>query len=192
MLVALLLYAYSQGVYSSRRIARGCEERLDFAAVTALQRPDFRAIGAFRKRHAAALQGLFAQALLLCREVGLKRLGQVALDPAPAKARDRTRRVRSGVEARLAAEIGAWLRAAGSADRAEDRVHGAERRGDEMPAWAASRAGRRARIRDAKAALAAADAAGKGPLRARPNAARGARSRAVTPKGAAGSRAASR
>jgi transposase len=47
MMVALLLYAYSQGVYSSRRIARGCEERLDFAAVTAMQRPDFRTIGEY-------------------------------------------------------------------------------------------------------------------------------------------------
>src|SRR5262245_54182231 len=44
MLVALLLHAYSQGVYSSRRIARGCEERFDFAAVTGMQRPDFRTI----------------------------------------------------------------------------------------------------------------------------------------------------
>src|SRR4249919_1337529 len=38
MMVALLLYAYSRGVYSSRRIARACEERLDFQAVTALTR----------------------------------------------------------------------------------------------------------------------------------------------------------
>ena len=38
MMTALLLYAYSQGVYSSRRIARGCEERLDFLAVTAMNR----------------------------------------------------------------------------------------------------------------------------------------------------------
>src|SRR3979411_579119 len=51
MMVALLLYAYSQGIYSSRRIARGCEERLDFAAVTGMQRPDFRTISEFRKRH---------------------------------------------------------------------------------------------------------------------------------------------
>src|SRR5713101_5536459 len=61
MMVALLLYGYSQGVYSSRRIARSCEERLDFAAVTAMQRPDFRTISDFRKRHGAALQGLFVQ-----------------------------------------------------------------------------------------------------------------------------------
>lgn len=51
MMVALLLYAYSQGVYSSRRFARGCEERLDFQAVTALNQPDFRTISEFRRRH---------------------------------------------------------------------------------------------------------------------------------------------
>ena len=40
MMVALLLYANCNGVYSSRRIARGCEERLDFQAVTALNQPN--------------------------------------------------------------------------------------------------------------------------------------------------------
>jgi len=85
-MVALLLYAYSQGVYSSRRIARGCEERLDFAAVTALQRPDFRTISDFRKRHGAALQGLFVQVLRLCGEAGLVKLGHVALDGTKIKA----------------------------------------------------------------------------------------------------------
>src|SRR5258706_7466736 len=42
MMAALLLYAYSQGVYSSRRIARGCEERLDFAAGEGGERPGLR------------------------------------------------------------------------------------------------------------------------------------------------------
>ena len=55
MMVALLLYGYSRGVYSSRRLARACEERLDFLAVTALNRPDFRTISEFRRRHLAAL-----------------------------------------------------------------------------------------------------------------------------------------
>ena len=35
MMVALLLYGYSRGVYSSRALARGCEERVDVMAVTA-------------------------------------------------------------------------------------------------------------------------------------------------------------
>ena len=43
MMTALLLYGYSRGVYSSRRLAKACEERLDFMAVTAMNRPDFRA-----------------------------------------------------------------------------------------------------------------------------------------------------
>ena len=66
MMVALLLYAYSRGVYSSRRIARACEERLDFQAVTALNRPDFRTISEFRRRHLRALANLFVQVLTLC------------------------------------------------------------------------------------------------------------------------------
>jgi len=51
MMVALLLYGYSRGVYSSRQLARACEERVDFMAVTGLQRPDFLTIADFRKRH---------------------------------------------------------------------------------------------------------------------------------------------
>lgn len=86
MMVALLLYAYSQGVYSSRRIARGCEERFDFAAVTGMQRPDFRTVSDFRKRHGEALKGLFVQVLRLCREAGPVKLGHVALDGTKIKA----------------------------------------------------------------------------------------------------------
>src|SRR5215469_15247777 len=55
MMTALLLYAYSQGIYSSRRIARACEERVDFMAVTGLNKPDFRTISEFRRRHLEAL-----------------------------------------------------------------------------------------------------------------------------------------
>src|ERR1700737_1973216 len=86
MMVALLLYAYSRGVYSSRQIARGCEERLDFQAVTALNRPDFRTISDFRQRHLEALAGLFRQVLMLCRRAGLDGFGHVALDGTKHKA----------------------------------------------------------------------------------------------------------
>ena len=61
MMTALLLYSYSQGVYSSRRMARACEERLDFLAVTAMNRPDHRTICKFRRRHLPALSGLFVR-----------------------------------------------------------------------------------------------------------------------------------
>ena len=50
MMVALLLYAYSVGIYSSRRIAKACVERVDVMAIVALQAPDFRTISEFRRR----------------------------------------------------------------------------------------------------------------------------------------------
>jgi len=78
MMVALLSYAFTQGLYASRRIAKACEERLDVMAVTGMQRPDFRTISDFRKRHLAALAGLFVQVLQLCRQAGLVSLGPVA------------------------------------------------------------------------------------------------------------------
>src|ERR1035438_6193934 len=80
MMTALLLYGYTQGVYSSRKLAAACQLRVDFMAVTALCAPDFRTIALFRQRHRAALAGLFVQVLQLCRAAGLARLGHVALD----------------------------------------------------------------------------------------------------------------
>src|SRR5438132_9721881 len=158
MMVGLVLYAYSQGVYSSRRIARGCEERLDFAAVTGMQCPDFRTISDFRKRHLEALKGLFVEVLRLCREAGLAKLGHVALDGTKIKANASKHKAMSygrmvEAEPKLAAEVASWLKAAGQVDRAEDRRHGAERRGDEMPDWVASKERRLEKIREAKAAL---------------------------------------
>ena len=58
MMTALILYAYSQGIYPSRRIAKACRERVDFMAITAMQTPDFRTISDFRTRHWEALQGV--------------------------------------------------------------------------------------------------------------------------------------
>src|SRR5258708_30641193 len=56
MMVALLLYAYSQGLYASRRIAKACEERVDFMAVIRVQKPDFRPIAKFRRRPLTGLR----------------------------------------------------------------------------------------------------------------------------------------
>lgn len=158
MMVALLLYAYSQGVYSSRRIAKGCEERLDFGAVTGMQRPDFRTISDFRKRHLTPLSGLFVQVLKLCRTAGLVKLGHVALDGTKVKANASKHKAMSygrmkEAEPRLAMEVQRWLAQAGQADNAEDRQFGRDKRGDEMPEWAADKQQRLAKIRAAKAEL---------------------------------------
>lgn len=167
MMTALLLYAYCQGVYSSRRIAKACEERVDFMAVTGLNRPDFRTVSDFRKRHLEALQGLFVQVLKLCQRAGLVKLGHVALDGTKVKANASKHKAMSyermrETELRLKREVREWFARAKSTDEAEDRQHGRERRGDELPEWVADKQRRIAKIREARQALEAeARAAGK-------------------------------
>src|SRR3970040_2448185 len=67
MMVALLLYSYAVGLYSSRRIARACAERTDLIMIVALDAPDFRTISEFRRRHLSALSALFVQVLRLAQ-----------------------------------------------------------------------------------------------------------------------------
>ena len=158
MMVALLLYAYRSGVYSSRRIARACEERLDFQAVTALNQPDFRTISEFRRRHLNALSGLFVQVLALCRKAGLVGLDHVAVDGPKIKANASKHKAMSyarmvEAEAELAREVAEWLSRAQMEDAAEDAAHGSTRRGDEPPDWMRDKQARLARIRAAKAEL---------------------------------------
>jgi len=167
MMTALLLYAYCQGVYSSRRIAKGCEERMDFMAVTGMNRPDFRTVSDFRKRHLQALQGLFVQVLKLCQRAGLVKLGHVSLDGTKVKANASKHKAMSyermrETELRLKREVREWFNRAQSTDEAEDRQHGGERRGDELPEWVADKQRRITKIREAREALEAeARAAGK-------------------------------
>lgn len=167
MMVALLLYAYSQGVYASRRIAKACEERVDFMAVTGMQKPDFRTIAKFRRRHLPALRLLFVESLRLCREAGLVELGHVSLDGTKIKANASKHKAMSygrmkEVEPVLARTVEDWMSRAVGADDDDDRTHGPDRRGDETPDWMASRQSRLEKIRAAKAALEAeAEAAGK-------------------------------
>ena len=86
MMTALLLYSYSGGIRSSRKIESACEERVDVMAVTGRQTPDHRTINDFRKRHLEALKGLFKQVLDLSARAGLVKLGHVALDGTKVKA----------------------------------------------------------------------------------------------------------
>jgi transposase len=158
MMTALLLYAYCQGVYSSRRIARGCEERMDFMAVTGLNRPDFRTVSDFRKRHLEALQGLFVQVLQLCQRAGLVKLGHVSLDGTKLKANASKHKAMSyermdETQKRLKQQVREWFKQAQSADDAEDRQHGGALRGDELPDWVADKQRRITKIREAREAL---------------------------------------
>jgi len=177
MMTALLLYAYCCGIYSSRRIAKACRERVDFMSIVALDAPDFRTISDFRKRHLKALRELFGQILQLCEQAGLVKLGHVALDGTKIKANASKHKAMSYERmekraAELEAEVAKWFSAAEAADAEEDKLHGRDKTGDEMPDWIADKKRRAEKICKAKAELEAeAKAAAEAKLKAQAEAA---------------------
>lgn len=158
MMVALLIYAYCTGVYSSRRIERACQEDIAFRVISGNAQPFFTTINEFRRVHRERFAGLFVEVLRLCREAGLVKLHHVAVDGTKVKANASKHKAMSyrrmcQEEPRLAAEVERLLGEAEAADAREDGRHGAGVRGDELPAELARRESRLERIRAAKARL---------------------------------------
>jgi transposase len=158
MMVTLLLYSYTQGVFSSRRIMKRCERDAAWRVIVQEDVPNFRTISDFRKLHLKELEGLFVQVLRLCQAAGLVKLGHVALDGTKIKANASRHKAMSygrmkEEEKRLRKEIRQLLSQAESTDAAEDREYGADRRGDELPEELARRESRLKKIREARKAL---------------------------------------
>ena len=80
MMLTLLLYGYSVGVFSSRKIAARCQTDVAFRVIVGGNIPDFRTISEFRRRHLDSLRHLFVEVLRLCKEAGLLKVGRLALD----------------------------------------------------------------------------------------------------------------
>ena len=156
LLLGVLLYAYCLGVRSSRQIQRRCHEDIAFRVLAANLAPDHVTIARFRVRHEQALAGFLVESLKLSAAAGMVRLGTVALDgtKVAANAAERANRTHEKLEE----EVAGILRQAAEADQHEDQLFG-DARGDELPEALASKAGRLARLRQAKALLEAEAAA---------------------------------
>jgi transposase len=158
MMVALLLYAYSVGVPSSRKIEKRCHEDIAFRVITGNTQPDHSCISEFRRIHLEALAGLFLQVLKLCQAAGLVKLGHVSLDGTKLKANASKHKAMSYAymkkrDDELSEQIAKLLQAAEQADGEEDARYGKGRRGDELPTELQRAETRRARIRQLKAQL---------------------------------------
>ena len=151
MMVGVLLYAYCQGVRSSRRIAWALERDVGFRVVAANQQPDFRTICRFRAEREEALERLFVQVLRLCREAGLVKLGVVALDGTKVAADAALAANRS--YATIEEEVRRMLKEAQRVDAEEDLLFGPDGRGGELPQELGRRGERLSRLGEAKARL---------------------------------------
>jgi transposase len=157
MMVTLLVYAYSVGVCSSRKIAAACERNLAFRAIVGNDPPDFRTISDFRKIHVAAFRPLFLEVLHLAGELGMVKLGNLSTDGTKMRANASRHKAMSygymnkEID-RLEAEIDQLLKHAEELDAEQDAALGS-RRGDELPDELKRREQRLAKIKEAKARL---------------------------------------
>lgn len=86
MMAALLIYCYSQGVFSSRRIERATWQNVAVRYLTGDTHPDHDTICAFRREHREAIKEVFLQVLRLAREMGVLKVGTVSVDGTHIKA----------------------------------------------------------------------------------------------------------
>ena len=80
MMLALLIYCYANGIFSSRRIERATRRDLGVRFVAANNHPDHDTIASFRRANFAAVAESFLQVLLLARELKLVKAGVVSVD----------------------------------------------------------------------------------------------------------------
>ena len=80
MMLALLIYCYANGIFSSRRIERASRRDLGVRFVAANSHPDHDTIASFRRENLGAVTESFLQVLLLAKELKLAKVGVVSVD----------------------------------------------------------------------------------------------------------------
>jgi transposase len=79
-LLAIMVYGYITGEFSSRRLERATYDSLAFRFIAAGTHPDHDTLATFRRRFINEISGLFVQVLALAQEMQLLKLGTVCLD----------------------------------------------------------------------------------------------------------------
>jgi len=129
MLIKLLLYGYSTGIRSSRRIQKETREDIVFMWLAGRQEPDFRTISDFRKDRIKDIKKLFVQVLDTCGELGMVSCGKISIDGTKIEANSGKNKLtyRKKLEkskARYDVEIEQILAEAEKVDDEEDRLYG--------------------------------------------------------------------
>ncbi len=124
LLLGILVYGYATGVFSSRKLERATYNSVAFRFIAANQHPDHDTIAAFRRRFLKEIERLFVQVLAVAREMGVLKLGTVALDGTKIHANASRHSALSyehagKIEAQLKAEVAELLAKAEAADRAD-------------------------------------------------------------------------
>ncbi len=80
VVLALVLYGYATGVFSSRKIERATHEAIPFRYIAGNMHPDHDTLNQFCKDFLDELKGLFVQVLLVAHFMGYVKLGNISID----------------------------------------------------------------------------------------------------------------
>jgi transposase len=157
MIISVLIYAYSQRIFSSRQIEKRCSEDLSFMYICGMNCPNFRVLSDFRKNNADFFNDCFKQSVLLAMELGLASLGHVSLDGSKFKASSSKHKAMSHQrlarkEKELMEDIDLLIQKANKCDEAEDKEY-KEKTGYEIPEDLKFKEERLTKIQAAKEAL---------------------------------------
>ena len=124
VLLGILVYGYATGVFSGRKLERATYDSVAFRFVAANQHPDHDTMAAFRRRFLKQIEALFVQVLQLAREIGVLKLGTIALDGTKIHANASRHSALSyehagKIEAQLQAEVAELMAKAEAADQAD-------------------------------------------------------------------------
>ena len=124
LLLGLIIYGYATGVFSSRKLERATYDSVAFRFIAANEHPDHDTIAAFRRRFLKQIETLFVQVLGVAREMGVLKLGTVALDGTKIHANASRHSALSyehagKIEAQLQAEVADLMAKAEAADQAD-------------------------------------------------------------------------
>src|ERR1700683_4203201 len=149
LLLGLLVYGYTTGVFSSERATY---DSVAFRFIAANDHPDHDTIATFRRRFIKDIEALFVRVLELAREMGLLKLGTVGLDGTKIHANASRHSALSyehvgKIEAQLKAEVAELLARAEAADQADVSD------GMSIPEELARREERLAKLAEARAKL---------------------------------------
>ncbi len=123
-LLSMLIYGYATGVFSSRKLERATYDSVAFRFIAANDHPDHDTIATFRRRFLKEIEGQFVEVLKLAREMGVLKMGTVALDGTKIHANASRHSALSyehagKIEAQLKAEVAELLAKAEAADQAD-------------------------------------------------------------------------
>lgn len=157
LIVSILIYGYSRGVYSSREIEKRCNEDLSFMLIAEMNCPNFRVLSDFRKNNIDYFHDCFKQTVKLAIELKLASLGHISLDGSKFKANSSKHKAMSyknlkKQEESLTAEIDELIAKANRCDKKENEAY-QEKTGYEIPDDLKHKEGRLEKIKAAKAAL---------------------------------------